>query len=253
MVVARLGKIVRAVTGQHVVADELQQQRVKGLEAVRVIDEIAKQDVVLQEKLVVVAAFDEKKPVLQQRIGVLIFLAEKRTACLGDGSLFHFAPDAAKSFTDLTDHVLAVGLQIGDLRAHHVGLLAVFKQLAAPADPILALDQNARELVARFLADELQQRQVVQHVGFDRLYEFRARDRFLQDFREHLAKRGMLGRAGLLAVSFFFFAVEQVDVDRLTNQVSQIFARKFDKPRAQKNVVMNVVDAKREAGQPDFG
>ena len=44
----------------------------------------------------------------------------------------------------LTNHVLAVGLNLGDLRAHHVGLLAVLEKLAAAANPILALDKECR-------------------------------------------------------------------------------------------------------------
>ena len=87
---------------------------------------------------------------------------------------------------------------------------------------------------------------LVQHVGFDRLLKFCAGDRFLQNFGQHLSKRGMLGRAGLLAVAF---AVDQADVDGLANQVEQVLAREFDEARAQKNVIMDVVDADGQVGR----
>ncbi len=81
---------------------------------------------------------------------------------------------------------------------------------------------------------------MVEHVGLDGLQEFRAGGRFLQDIREQLAERGVLGRARLLAV--LVLSVEQVDVDGLANQVPQILAREFHKARAQKNVIMDVVN-----------
>ena len=95
----------------------------------------------------------------------------------------------------------------------------------------------------------LQQRQLVQHVRLDGLLKFRARQRLLQHFGEQLAKRAMLRRAGLLAV----FPVKQADVDRLPDQVQQIFSRKIHEARAQKNVIMNVVNAQRQVAQPNFG
>ena len=55
----------------------------------------------------------------------------------------------------------------------------------------------------------------------------------------------------MLAV--FVLPIEQVDVDGLADQVSQILAREFHKARAEKNVVMNVVDPEGQIGQPDFG
>ena len=198
MDVAGLGKLLGVVSGENVFADEIEQQRVEHLEAVRIVYEISEQDVMLEEKLVVVAALDEEKTVLQQRVGFRKIVAEKRAPRLRDRAFLHFAPDAAQCFAHLADHVLAVRLKFGNLRAHHVGLLAVLEKLAAPANPVLALDQDARELVAGLLGDEFQQREVVENVGFDRLLKFRARQRLLQNFGEHLAERGVLGRTDCL-------------------------------------------------------
>ncbi len=97
----------------------------------------------LEEKLIVVPALNKEKPILQQRIGFRKIITEKSAPRLRDRAFLDFAPDAAKRLAHLADHVLAVRLQVGDLRAHHVGLFAVLEQLSAPANPILALDQNA--------------------------------------------------------------------------------------------------------------
>ena len=91
----------------------------------------------------------------------------------------------------------------------------------------------------------------MENIGLDRLLKFGARERLLQNFGEHLAERGVFGRAGLLAR--LVLAVEQTDVDRLANQIEQIFARKFDEARAEKNVIMDVVDPDGQIGEPDFG
>ena len=130
-----------------------------------------------------------------------------------------------------------------------MGLLAVLVKLAPRANPVLALHQNARELVAQFLDHEFQERQPVQHIGFDGLLELRACKRFLQNLREQLAERTMLGRSRLFAV----LAVDQRHVDGLPNQVQQVFPRKFDEPGAEKNVIMDVVRAQGEVRKPDFG
>ena len=45
-----------------------------------------------------------------------------------------------------------------------------------------------------------QQRQLMQQIRFDGLLELRARNRCLQHFDQHLSKRGVLGRARLLAI-----------------------------------------------------
>ncbi len=143
----------------------------------------------------------------------------------------------------LADHVLAVGLQLRDFRAQHVSLLAVLEDLAAPANVVLALDQDARELVARFLADEFQEREPVQDVWLDRLLEFRAGHRLLQHFCEDLAEGGVFGLAGaVLAFALPVLLVEQGNVNRLADQVEQVLARKLDELGAEENVIMDVVE-----------
>ena len=125
--VAGLRKLLGAVAGQDVVADEIQQQRIEGLEAVRIVYEITKQDVVFEEELIVVAALNKEEPVLKQRIGLGKVIAKKSAPRLRDCAFLNFAPNAAESLAHLPDHVLAVRLKIGDLRTHHVGLLAVLE------------------------------------------------------------------------------------------------------------------------------
>ena len=66
----------------------------------------------------------------------------------------------------------------------------------------------------------LDQRELVQNVGFDGLLKFRARDRGLQNFGEQLAESAVFRRAGVLAV----FAVEEADVDALADQILQILS-----------------------------
>ena len=87
---------------------------------------------------------------------------------------------------------------------------------------------------------------MVENVRLDRLLEFCARYRFLQNVREHLAKCPMFRRTRLLAV--LVLTEGQVDVDRLPDEVPQILARKFDEAWAQENVIMNVVYAERQVG-----
>ncbi len=125
--VAGLRKLLGAVPGQDVVADEIEKERVERLEAVRIVHEIAEQNVMLEEELIVVAAFDEQETVLQKRISLRNVLAEKSAPRLRDRAFLDFAPDAAQRLADLADHVLAVRLHLGDLRAHHVRLLAVLE------------------------------------------------------------------------------------------------------------------------------
>ena len=100
--------------------------------------------------MIVVAAFDEEKAILQQLVDFAEVLAKKRAARFRQCSFFHFAPDAAERLANLPDNVFAVRLNFGDFRAHHVGLFAVLEQLAAPANPVLALDQDAGKLVGQF-------------------------------------------------------------------------------------------------------
>ena len=243
-------QILRVVVGQDELAHEIEQQRIEHLEAVRVVHEVPEQHVVLEEHVVVVPAVDEKEAVLQQIVRLAKILAEERAPRFRDRAFFHLAPDSADRVAHLANHVLSVGLGFGNLRAHHVRLLAVLEKLAAPANPVLALHQNARKLVAHFLADVLQQRKLMQNVGFDRLLKFRAGQRFLQNFGQHAAEGGVLRRAArLLAI----LAVGQRQVDRLPNQIEKILAAKFEELGAQIDVIMDVVDAERQLLEPDFG
>ena len=91
--------------------------------------------------------------------------------------------------------------------------------------------------------NELQNRQAVQHVGFDRSELFRLRRGRFQNFGEELPERGVLRRRRFLQI----LAVDQRDVHRLADQIEQIFPRKFDESRAQKNVIMDVVDSERQS------
>ncbi len=59
-------------------------------------------------------------------------------------------------------------------------------------------------------------------------WNFALRERFLQNFGEQLAERRVFRRAGLLAI----LAVNQRDIDRLADQIQQIFSRKLDESRA---------------------
>ena len=59
----------------------------------------------------------------------------------------------------------------------------------------------------------------------------------------------MFGRAGLLAV----FAVEEVDVDGLADEVAEIFFTEFVEARTEEDVVVNVVNADGESAEANFG
>ena len=48
-------------------------------------------------------------------------------------------------------------------------------------------------------------------------------------------------------------AVEEADIDGLANQIEQVFSREFDESGAEKNVIMDVVNAQSEIRQADFG
>src|SRR6185437_7255207 len=62
------GRVSGIVTGENAFADDIEKQRVKDFEAIRIIDEITEQHVMFEKEILVVAAFDEKEAVLQQRI-----------------------------------------------------------------------------------------------------------------------------------------------------------------------------------------
>ena len=133
--------------------------------------------------MIVVAAFDKQETILQQLVCFVEIIAEKRAPRFGDDALFHFAPHSAQRFAHLAVNVLAVRLNFGNLRAHHVGLLAVLEEFAAPANPFLAFHQDARKLVAKFRCQIFQERQLVQNVGFDRLLVFCPRSAIPAEFR----------------------------------------------------------------------
>ena len=88
----------------------------------------------------------------------------------------------------------------------------------------------------------------MQHVGLDGLLKFRARQRLLQNLSEQFAKRAMLRGARCA----FCPCRRQADVDSLAHEFEQVLPRKIHEPRAQKNVIMNVVDAEREIRSAEF-
>src|SRR6185437_2794335 len=200
--------------------------------------------------MIVIPPFDEEEPIPQQIVRLLKGFAEKRTPMPRNLAILHLAPDAVERRAGLADHVPAPGLNFRDFRPNHVRLLAVLEKLAARTNPILALHQNARKLAPQFRKDVFQQRQMVQHVGFDGLLEFRPRQRRLQYLGQQLAERRMFRRGGL---PILFLAVQQVHVHRLPDQIQQIFPRELRKSRAQEDVIVYVVYSEREVRQANFG
>src|ERR1700746_454853 len=95
----------------------------------------------------------------------------------------------------------------------------------------------------------LENRQLVKNIRFDRLLIFCSCQRFLQDIGEQLAESRVFGRASALLI----LPIDEVDVDGLANEIEQIFSRKIDEAGAQKNVIMDVVNAQGQTRQPDFG
>ena len=79
----------------------------------------------------------------------------------------------------------------------------------------------------------------MEDIGLDGLLVFGALERLLKNFRQEPPEGSVFRRAGLLSI----FAVKQADIDGLAEQVQQVLLREFDKPRAQINVIMNVVNA----------
>jgi hypothetical protein len=110
------------------------------------------------------------------------------------------------------------------------------------ANPVLALDEHAGKLSGDFRGQMLDERELVQYVAFDGLLEFRASDGRLQNLGEELAERAVFRCAGLLAV----LTVEKADVDALADQVLQVFPGEIHEPRAEENVIMDVVHAQRK-------
>ena len=125
----------------------------------------------------------------------------------------------------------------------------MFEKFAAPAYPFFAFHDDARELARKFCGQVLENSQLVKNIRFDRLLIFCSRQRFLQDIGEQLAKRRVFGRTSALLV----LPVDEADVDGLTNEIEQIFSRKIDEAGAQKNVIMDVVNAQGQIRQPNFG
>ena len=100
-------------------------------EAVRIVDEISEQHVMFEEEMSSLPPSTKRKRFCRIWYISAKLVAEKGAAGLRERGFLHFAPDAAERFAHLADNVLAVGLNFGDLRAHHVGLLAVLEKLAA--------------------------------------------------------------------------------------------------------------------------
>src|SRR5208282_1312957 len=200
--------------------------------------------------MIVVAAVHKQKAVLENLVRVAKLISEKRASRLRERILLDFAPYPAERFPHAANDVLAVGLKFRNLRAQHVRLLAMLEKLAALSNPVLALDQDARELVSGLLHDEFQERQTVQNVRLNRLLEFGAGQRCLKNLGKKLAKRSMLRCTRLLAGPVL--GVQKADADRLPDQIDQVFAGKLDKPRAEENVVVDVVEPDDQGCQPDF-
>jgi len=79
----------------------------------------------------------------------------------------------------------------------------------------------------------------VEDIGLDGLLVFGALERLLKNLRQEPPEGPVFRRSSLLSI----FAVKQTDIDGLAEQVQQVLLREFDKPRAQINVIMNVVNA----------
>ena len=85
----------------------------------------------LQKEMIVVSVFDEEKTVLQQFVGFVEILAEQRATRFRKRALFYLAPNAAEGVAHLAVDILLVGLDFGNLCAHHVRLFAVFEMVTA--------------------------------------------------------------------------------------------------------------------------
>src|SRR5271154_2522182 len=129
--------------------------------------------------MVVAATVNKEAAVLKQFVGLVKIFTEESSARFRDRAFFNLVPDAIDDFADLADNIFAVGLNFGDLRAHYVSLFAMFKKLAASADPVLELHDETRKLAGQFAGEILQQREPVQDVGLDGLLEFGAHERHL--------------------------------------------------------------------------
>lgn len=199
--------------------------------------------------MIVIAVFDEEKAVLQQFVGIVKIFAKESAARFRKRPFFHFAPNAAERFAHLAVDIFLVRLHFGDFCAHDVRLFAVLEMLTTRANPVFALDEHAGKLRSDFRSEVLDQRELVEYVAFDGLLKLRASDGGLQNLGEEFAECAVFRRAGLLAV----FAVEKADIDALADQILQIFPGEIHEPRAEENIVMNVVHTKRKIWQADFG
>ena len=84
-----------------------------------------------EEEILVAATLDEQETVLQQLVHLAKILAEERTARFPEHVFLGLAPDVANRLANLAENILAVGLNLGNFRAHHVSLLAVLEMLPA--------------------------------------------------------------------------------------------------------------------------
>src|SRR6202034_3623675 len=101
MALARFVEIFRAVSRQNQLADEIEQQPIKNLEAVRIVYEVSQKNVMLQKQMIVVPSIHKQEPVLQQRINLVEILAKKRAPRFRKRALFHVAPDPAQRLAHL--------------------------------------------------------------------------------------------------------------------------------------------------------
>ncbi len=232
------------LVGVNEIADEVEQQFLKYLEAVRVVNEIAEQDVILEKKRLVGPAFQKQKAVAEEFVDFREFLAEEGAARFRQRVFIQLAHDLIDRHSHLAIDAAALALQLRDSRPHHVRLLAALEMDAARVNPLFALDDQAGELAGDLAQQEFQNGEAIEDIHLDVLRVFGARQRNLKKFEELLAKARGIGRRGVAPL-----AIGKIQTGDGANAVEQVFARRLGEFRAQVNVIVDVVEADVDALQ----
>ena len=130
-------------------------------------------------------------------------------------------------------------LQLRQSRLDHVSLLTPLEMLATLSNPLLALQDQVRKLVADLQSQKFQQGQTEQQVDLDIFLVFRFGQRTLQHFRQQSPECRGVHRLGATQLD----SRQVGSAGILPHQIKQVIPRHLRKFRAQVNVVVNVVHA----------
>ncbi len=216
---------------------ELVEQRIHGLLAVRIARIVAQENVMLHKEEIVLAAIQEDQTVLQDFVVGCKLLPKQGPACLADDVFLDVSEDLRHQLPDQPQHIAPRRLHLRQPRLDDMCRLAALKELAALAHVFFAIQDHVGELVLQLAGDELQDGQPEEQVNLDVLLMLGAGQRALQQLRQELAEGRGVHRPGVAELDARKVGAAGV----LADEVEEVVARHLNEFGAEEHVVVDVV------------